>query len=382
MLRERSIPKSPQSGRNTPNEGFFNSKNYTELEHIQRRAQKKLQNASSKLEERLDDEEQSRLEEEKRRKTAALERSKKESLKPRGPCDMCIKAANCATQMNEPKVCKKILRRPIAPRCTCMDPTDGQLPVLAIEQPVDIDDWAYKPFSTIVSGGAAGYRGHFPLLMQKCTEAAEKDTIQVQTETRRHSVVTTNYLTGRIKLESTGHKSVNLSVFPVLHVVLSSSEDEDELSSSDAGDDYEQEDELANLRPHAAQSTSEHEMPTPRRRSPAASNSGQQRRRSSLAPGSLPGRRPQGPGTSPRVVRRRSIDQSSLAQSFAKALEAAMTPISEEEKRAVSPGEEFDVKHAEETMIHMAQNLQTLEKFLQGGSTSSVSDVSSSDDSL
>ena len=370
MFRE-TLLNNPQSGRNTPNEGFFDSKHFTEIDYNQRRVQR-LTDASGR-QKKLSAQRQLDLERERQLKEARLDENKEDG--PRGPCELCIKASTRASQINDSDVFKA-LRRPLAPRCTCMDPKDGGLPILPVEYPVDIDEWAYKPFSTIVSGGAIGYRDHFPLLMQKCTEAEEKDNMQVKTETRRHSVVTTNYLTGRIKLESTGGKDVHMSVFPVLHVIVSSDE---ESSSNDEDEDKPQD------LPSCLETKDD--TPTPRRRTSLVPTPGQQRRRLSISPKGLPGYGPMaGPGK-PRVVRRRSIDHGSLALSFARALEAAsdaMAPISEEsqERRAVSPGVEFDVKHAEETMIHMEHNLQTLEKFLQGGSsTSSASDMSSGDDS-
>ncbi|XP_038071566.1 uncharacterized protein LOC119740368 [Patiria miniata] len=374
VMINRAALHTPQSGRNTPNEGFFDSKHFAELDHIQRREQQ-LSREATEREEHLKAERR-RAEEEKRR---AQDKSRDGGSEVRTPCEYCLKAETRPARRYDGSAFKA-LRRPLAPRCTCMDPTNGALPVLPIEYPVDIDDWAYKPFSTIAGGGAVGYRDLFPLLMQRCTEAEEKDNTQVQTETRRHSIVTTDYLTGRIKLLGTGGEHLHMKVFPVLHAVVSSDEEDDEEEEASSGEDQ---DEQATHDEALRSLRTDHAMAVPRRKS-IQSPPFQQRRRSSLILGGSPvGRGP--PGAAAKVIRRRSIDQSSLALSFARALEAAsdaMAPISEDqEARSETLDTDFDVQHAEETMIHLAQNLQTLEEFLEGASsTSSISDANSDDD--
>ncbi|XP_022104816.1 uncharacterized protein LOC110986861 [Acanthaster planci] len=371
----RAVQHPPQSGRNTPNDGFFDSRHFMELDYIQHRAERRRKEAAR--EEFLSAQRQ-RTEEKPLRASTEGE-SQDEGPEVKQSCQFCRRAAAQPVFRDDTSTFKA-LRRPLAPRCTCMDPTDGGLPILPIEYPVDIDDWADKPFSTIASGGALGYRDLFPLLMQRCTEAEEKDTTQVQTETRRHSIVTTDYLTGMIKLEGTGGEHVHMNVFPVLHVVVSSDEDDDEGSPLDSTDRSE----LATTPDDALCSPrTDHGLVSPRRPSvqfPAT------QRRSSLTPSGYSGRASISPGAArSRVIRRRSVDHGSLALSFARALEAAsdaMTPISEgREGQNETAGEDFDVKHAEETMIQMAQNLQTLEEFLEGSSSnSSVSDTSSDND--
>ncbi|XP_071491511.1 uncharacterized protein [Diadema antillarum] len=91
-------------------------------------------------------------------------------------------------------------------------------------------EWADKPFSTVFHGYNA-YDGHFPLLMQVNSESEDKGVTVIQTETRRKSMVITNYADATIKLEG-DDQAVCYAVFPILHVVIESAE------SSESSDAY------------------------------------------------------------------------------------------------------------------------------------------------
>ena len=252
---------------------------------------------------------------------------------------------------------------------------------------LDLEEWSDKPYSTVACH-AFGYQDIFPLHMQKVTEAEDKDNKQIQTETRRHSIITTDYLHGRIKVEnSVDGNDVHLAVFPILHTIVSSpseSESEDDNESSERSAQSSAKgstDSISELKKLPV------EFPpgySPHRRRISVDfqpGSNSQQRRISIAAARHIGI-PQ-----PKVVRRRSLDYSGVSKAFVHALEAAsmaMKSIQEDKEdeglaTSVKPRSTFseaakavfDSKYAEETMQHLEGNLRTLECFLESSSSSS-----------
>ncbi|XP_071833595.1 uncharacterized protein [Apostichopus japonicus] len=326
---------------------YFASENYTTLDYIKRRERTNdADNTSSKVSVPLT-------------KSPNIVYDTRQELTPEGSSSVVTL-----------KTRQFGLRRPLSPSLTFDE---------IREQSICHEEFADKPYSTVISrAGPLHYDDCFPLLMARSSDAEDKDNIQVQTETRRMSTVTTNYTTGRIKLKGLDSgQSMNLSVFPVLHKDLSSSsEDEDDSVAHEEDCDEDNDDDVFEKEPPL--------VPMYRRMTLTTSNdtdlisnglSNSSRRRPSITAGSQP-RKPlarlmgrQGP----KVMRRRSIASNAISADHFRALQIIRermrnTTLEEEEDEeddgSLTEEDEYHLKHAESTMLHLDKNLNTLETFL------------------
>ena len=359
--------KSPDINRNVT---FFEGDNYEKLDCTTRR----------KKEKQLAAEALAREEGETQRQEKPIARETNQD-----------KFLNAELETEKPQSKKKPfygLRRPLEDGTT-IEVEPGEL---------DLEEWSDKPYSTVACHALSGYQDIFPLHMQKVTEAEDKDSKQIQTETRRHSVITTDYLHGRIKVEnSVDGNDVHLGVFPMLHTILSSP------SESESEDDKEPPERSAQSSAKSSTDTLSELKKLPVEFPPGYNP--QQRR---ISVDFQPGRNTQQRRISiaaarhigipqPKVVRRRSLDYSGVSKAFVHALEAASMAMKsiqenkEDEESEISTRPRrstfseaakavFDPKYAEETMQHLEGNLRTLESFLESSSDSHSEIMSDEDD--
>ncbi|XP_072030446.1 uncharacterized protein [Amphiura filiformis] len=354
-MLKRNPTESPQRySQIGSNSSYFDSKNFQTLDSIVRRNEEKQKIISSSAQEH---------EEQPKVKRNIVEHVETEILA-------------------KPRVKQKTfygLRRPLE---------DGT--TIEIESgDIDLEQWADKPYST-VGCALIGYKDIFPLHMKKVTKAEEKDGKQVQTETRRQSVVTADYLHGRITVKNSKDGShAHFGVFPMLHAILSSPSD-----SSDDDDEYLP---VTKSTQSSAMSSSI-SVPLTKRLAVQSPSSGYniQRRRISMAAGRHIDHPQQ------RVVRRRSLDYGGVSLAFVRALEAASQAMKsiQENREEVEDDEDdetkshpkstifadaaravFDSKYAEETMDHLDGNLRTLETFLEASKSSESSATFSDEES-
>ena len=353
-LRNPAAKASKCSGKLDSNISYFDSPNYEHLDCVIQRREEK------------------RIADEKQRQRELEE----ESRKPVYPKTDFSALQPDSTPPPRPKQTYYGLRRPLE--------NGEKIPIEPGD--IDLEDWSDKPYSTIACQ-MLGYQDIYPLLMQKITASAEKDTQKVQTETRRHSLIEADYHNGRIKLQK-GNKSkpVQYAVFPMLHRVIedpSDEEDEDEDAATAHSPEIIPPDEASPSCSSASEVDdfySESGTGLSRLRIELPSGFSPQRRRISIA-GNV--RNPVSPQV--HVVRRRSLDYGGVSTAFVKALEAASKAMkSIDESDDEEDGEHhhhhqhmqgtafanaaravFDPKYAEETMTHLDDNLHTLEAFLQ-----------------
>ncbi|XP_071962859.1 uncharacterized protein [Antedon mediterranea] len=247
----------------------------------------------------------------------------------------------------------------------------------------DVKDWSDKPFSTL----DLDYKKAFPLLLKRVSEAEEKDLVFVKTETRRHSIVTTDYMTGNISLTNNSGKETKYHVFPLLYEEPESSSSGSDMKypwSNDSNDD----DDDDGSRPTgliASKESSEESIIVEELAPPGwPAGWNPKARRSSIAGGPKLQK-----SNAPRVVRRTSMDYGGMPFSFR--IPPAMETLKEDSTSDDEPNinredviglfchqdKDFDIKHAEETMEHLNQNLETLENFLKNyNSISTISNTS------
>ncbi|XP_033115799.1 uncharacterized protein LOC117115983 [Anneissia japonica] len=257
---------------------------------------------------------------------------------------------------------------PISIKPGCHQALRRPLPLsFGVNSVAEISEWSDKPFSTL----DLDYKKAFPLLLKRVSETEEKDLVFVQTETRRHSIVTTDYMAGEISLRNNKGRDMKFQVFPMFH-------EEHESSSSDV--EYPSSYEI---------NTSKTELTDESGRKdgwPADWNLNARRLSIAGAP-----RIHQSSG--PRIVRRQSIDYGGLPFTFRPPVMDTLDEDSSDENKPefkkddvkqlfCNKSQEFDVKHAEEIMAHMDHNLETLEKFLQNYNSVSTSTTHSSSTSL
>ncbi|XP_041467701.1 uncharacterized protein LOC121418062 [Lytechinus variegatus] len=206
-----------QTGRNTPDLGFFDSDNFQLLESTQERKEERLR--------------QDRV-------RARYERSRRLPLIDRLYSPELGHYSQLYRNEGNPKP-----RKVAAPPQTFFG---LRRPLNAAEQRVvaampayekDHKEWVDKPYSTVYTGWK-GYDGRYPLLMQLNSESEDKDVTVIQTETRRMSLVTTDYSKGTIKLAG-DDEEVKYAVFPLLHRVIESEDEEEDDEDTGSGTDEE-----------------------------------------------------------------------------------------------------------------------------------------------
>ena len=164
-----------QAGQHTPDRNFFESDNFHQLEVIQRRLEEGIRRA------------QNRARQDRARREALVEKVSSPEL---GYYSQLF----CADGNPKPKKTKAPpqiffgLRRP-------MNAADQRVVDALPVWEKDHKEWTDKPYSTVYPGHL-GYEGRFPLLMHINSESEDKDVTVIQTETRRKSLVTTDYATG------------------------------------------------------------------------------------------------------------------------------------------------------------------------------------------
>lgn len=268
------------------------------------------------------------------------------------------------------------LRRPLSPSLTVDE---------IRKQSICHEEFADKPYSTVMSRtGPMRYNDCFPLLMARSSEAEDKDNTKVQTETRRMSMVTTYYTTGKIKLKGvSSDENIKLSVFPILHKDFSSGSEGDEDGMSDDSDDVFEDEQPPPVQMYrrmtitASSNTGILNRWNPGRRSSSVSD-GVKRGNTNMA--KLMGRQ------GPKVTRRRSMDSNAISAEHFRALQTIRERMrnskmeeeeEEEDDGPLTEEDEYHLKHADSTMLHLDKNLHTLEKFLSHiESTLDDSDVS------
>ena len=164
-----------QAGQNTPDRLFFHSDNFQNLDLIQRRLEEGIRRS------------QVRARQERARREALVEKVSSTEL---GYFSQLFYADGNPKPKKTRAPPQKFfgLRRPL-------NAADKRVVDAMPLWEKDHREWTDKPYSTVYPGHL-GYKGRFPLLMHINSESEDKDVTVIQTETRRKSLVTTNYGTG------------------------------------------------------------------------------------------------------------------------------------------------------------------------------------------
>lgn len=206
---------SRMGGQHTPDLDFFDSENFWSLESTHKRHEVDAR------------EEMRKARRERSRRTALVERSFTPEI---GYYSQMFRADGNPKpkSLPEPPHTFYGLRRPL-------NAQDQRVVAALPAYEKDHKEWVDKPYSTVYTG-QFGYTDSYPLLMQINSEAEDKDVTVIQTETRRKSLVTTNYASATIELVGDSEE-IKFAVFPILHRVVESDDEDDDDDEFDNDDD-------------------------------------------------------------------------------------------------------------------------------------------------